>query len=392
MTHLFFEHVGSQPVDPVLEIGRMWAKDPNSEKINLGIGIYLDEKGKCPVLKAVKEAEEFLIENEVSKTYLPIEGDHDFLEETKKLLFLENAPLVTAAQTLGGTGALRVLADYLRLEWNHPIYVSDPTWANHHGVFKAAGLEVRTYPYYDRTTHTAKKGEFFDFLHRLEKGSILLLHGCCHNPTGIDFTHSEWDLILDCCLKKGLLPLFDIAYLGLGDGIDKDRYAVNTFFKSGIEMCVAFSYSKTMDLYRERVGALMIVNRSHTHEGMQSTIKQIIRRNYSSPPAHGALVVKTVLTDLKRKKLWLDELEEHRLRSCAMRELILKEFGGWIQHKKEFQEAKGFFSYLGISKEAVLELRKESIYLLDDSRLNVLGVNRANIGRLKQVFSRLSHG
>jgi aspartate/tyrosine/aromatic aminotransferase len=219
-----------------------------------------------------------------------------------------------------------------------------------------------------------------------------LLHGCCHNPTGIDFTHSEWDLILDCCLKKGLLPLFDIAYLGLGDGIDEDRYAVNTFFKSGIEMCVAFSYSKTMDLYRERVGALMIVNRSHTHEGMQSTIKQIIRRNYSSPPAHGALVVKTVLTDLKRKKLWLDELEEHRLRSCAMRELILKEFGGWIQHKKEFQEAKGFFSYLGISKDAVLELRKESIYLLDDSRLNVLGVNSANIGRLKQVFSRLRHG
>lgn len=392
MAHLFFEHVGSQPVDPVLEIGRMWAKDPNPEKINLGVGIYLDKKGKCPILNAVKEAEKALLETEQTKTYLPIEGDALFLEETKKLLFSENAPLVASAQTLGGTGALRVLAEYLKLEWNHPIYVSDPTWANHHGVFKAAGLQVRTYPYYDRTTHQAKKTEFFDFLNTVEQGAILLLHGCCHNPSGIDFTPQEWDNILEICLKKRLLPFFDIAYLGLGDGIVNDRYAVNTFYKSGIEMCVAFSYSKTMDLYKERVGALMIVNRSHSVEAMQSTIKQLIRRIYSNPPAHGALVVQKILTDPQRKKLWLDELEEHRLRSIEMRALVFQELGDWIPHKKAFQEGKGFFSYLGISKEAVLSLRKESIYLLDDSRLNVLGVNSDNIGRLKQVFSRLSHG
>lgn len=392
MAHLFFEHVGSQPSDLVLEIGRMWAKDPNPKKINLGIGIFLDEKGKCPVLRSVKEAETFLVENELSKTYLPIEGDALFLEETKRLLFSENAPQVAAAQTLGGTGALRVIADYLKLEWNHPIYVSDPTWANHHGVFTAAGLEVKTYPYYDRTTHTSKKKEFFDFLEHVGEGSILLLHGCCHNPTGIDFTQKEWDHILEICLKRGLLPFFDIAYLGLGEGIEKDRYAVETFYKSGIEMCVAFSYSKTMDLYKERVGALMIVNHSHTVEAMQSTIKQIIRRNYSNPPAHGALVVETILSDSNRKKLWLDELEEHRLRSVEMRALIFNELESWIRHKKEFQEAKGFFSYLGISKEMVLKLREESIYLLDDSRLNVLGVNGSNIDRLKEVFSRLKHG
>ena len=244
MKNLFFEHIGSQPADLVLEIGRMWALDPNPSKINLGIGIYLNEEGKCPVMAAVKKAEEKLLKTEETKSYLPIDGDSQFLKEAKNLLFNEDSSYVVAMQTLGGTGALRILADYLKLEIEKPIYVSDPTWPNHHGVFKAAGLDVRTYPYYDRSTHTPKKQEFIDFLDTIEKGSIVVLHGCCHNPTGVDLTHKEWDIVLEKFQKRGLFPFFDMAYLGLGEGIEKDRYAVDAFYKAGLEMCVAFFTEK----------------------------------------------------------------------------------------------------------------------------------------------------
>jgi aspartate/tyrosine/aromatic aminotransferase len=392
MKNLFFEHIGSMPADLVLEIGRMWASDPNPSKINLGIGIYLNEEGKCPVMSAVKMAEEKLLKTEETKSYLPIEGDAQFLKEAKNLLFKENSSYVVAMQTLGGTGALRILADYLKLEMPKPIYVSDPTWPNHHGVFKAAGLDVRTYPYYDRATHTPKKGEFIDFLDTIEKGSIVVLHGCCHNPTGVDLTHKEWDLVLEKFQKRGLFPFFDVAYLGLGEGIEKDRYAVDAFYKAGLEMCIAFSFSKMMDLYRERVGALMLVNHSHSIEAMQSTLKQIARRNYSNPSAHGALVAGMIMRESELRSVWLKDLEEHRLRALQMRKELFHALEPWIQHKNEFLHGRGFFSYLGISKELVLKLRNESIYLLDDSRINVLGINRKNIPILKDVFERIGHG
>lgn len=392
MKNLFFEHIGSQPADLVLEIGRMWAKDPNPLKINLGIGIYLDEQGKCPVMDSVKLAEQKLLGIQQSKTYLPIEGDLQFISESKKLLFNDESSFIVAMQSLGGTGALRILADYLKIEMQKPIYVSDPTWPNHHGVFKAAGLDVRTYPYYDRNTHTPKKQEFIDFLDTLEKGSIVVLHGCCHNPTGVDLDPQEWDLVLEKFQKRGLFPFFDVAYLGLGEGLEKDRYAVESFYKSGLEMCVALSFSKMMDLYNERVGALMIVNHSHSIEAMQSTLKQIVRRNYSNPSAHGALVAGMIMKDHDLRSGWLKNLEHHRLRAKNMRHLLFDALKPWIQHKKEFLHGNGFFSYLGIPQDLILKLRKESIYLLDDSRINVLGVNHANIPILKEVFERIGHG
>lgn len=392
MGHLFFEHVGSQPADPVFEIGKMWREDPNPKKINLAVGIYLDGEGKNPVMRAVKEAEKLILEEEKTKTYLPIDGSPLFLQETKKLLFSEPHTQIAAAQTVGGTGALRILGQYLKLEMPRSVYVSDPTWQNHHGVFKAAGLEVKTYPYYNRLKHKALKKEFFDFLDTVEKGAVILLHGCCHNPTGIDFTEDEWKLVLEKFQKRGLFPFFDIAYLGLGDGLKKDRFGVDLFYQSGLEMCVAFSYSKTMDLYRDRVGALFIVNHSHTLEAMQSTIKQIIRQNYSNPPAHGVLVVEKILIEPHLRNMWIDELEEHRKRSVETRSIFFETFEPWILHKKEFKEAKGFFSYLGIKKEEVFALRKESIYLLDDSRMNILGINPSNLARFKEVFERLPHG
>ncbi|HAS6201456.1 TPA: amino acid aminotransferase [Vibrio vulnificus] len=392
-----FEKVVAAPADPILGLTEEFKKDPRTEKINLGVGIYKTEQGETPVLATVKKAEAALVETEKTKSYLTIEGTAEYALAVQKLLFGADAELINAqraktAQAPGGTGALRVAGEFIKRQLgNVKIWISNPTWANHHGVFRAAGLETVEYAYYNPET---KDKDFAAMLADLEKasaGDVVLLHGCCHNPTGIDPTAQEWEALAKLVADKGLLPLFDFAYQGFAKGVEEDAQGLRTFAKFNKEILVASSFSKNFGLYNERVGAFTLVAESQEiAETAFSQVKAIIRSIYSNPPAHGSAVVTYILNDAALRAEWEAEVAEMRDRIQEMRELFvatLKEEG--VAADFSFIERQnGMFSFSGLNKDQVARLKEEfAIYIVGSGRISVAGMTKSNMGPLCKAIA-----
>ncbi|MDE1208801.1 aspartate/tyrosine/aromatic aminotransferase [Vibrio aestuarianus] len=389
---VMFEKVVAAPADPILGLTEEFKKDPRAEKINLGVGIYKNEAGETPILATVKKAEAALLESEKTKSYLTIEGTAEYGLAVQKLLFGAESDIVTqklakTAQAPGGTGALRVAGEFIKRQLGDvKIWISNPTWANHHGVFNAAGLETAQYSYYNAEAKDKDFAAMLADLAQAQTGDIVLLHGCCHNPTGIDPTAEEWEALAKLVADKGLLPLFDFAYQGFAKGVEEDAQGLRTFAKYNKEILVASSFSKNFGLYNERVGAFTIVAAStETVTTAFSQVKAIIRSIYSNPPAHGAAVVTHILNNAELRTEWEQEVAEMRVRIQEMRELFvatLKAEG--VEADFSFIERQnGMFSFSGLSKDQVTRLKDEfAIYIVGSGRISVAGMTKSNMGPL----------
>ena len=387
-----FEKIAAAPADPILGLADLFRADNRSNKINLGIGVYKDETGQTPVLSSVKKAEKFLLENETTKNYLSIDGLADFARCTQALLFGKNHALITdqrarTAQTPGGTGALRVAADFLATQTDvKRIWVSNPSWPNHQNVFHSAGLEVCEYAYYDAQNHTLDFDGMLSALDKAQAGDVVLFHGCCHNPTGIDPTKEQWAQLAALSQQKGWLPLFDFAYQGFARGLEEDAEGLRIFADTHQELLVCSSYSKNFGLYNERVGACTLVAANADAAATAfSQVKYTIRANYSNPPAHGAAVVATILGNDALRAEWEQELTAMRQRIHLMRELFVKT----LQEKGaqgDFSfiiRQNGMFSFSGLSKDQVIRLRDEfAVYAVNSGRVNVAGMTPDNMSAL----------
>jgi aspartate/tyrosine/aromatic aminotransferase len=388
------ERIEAAPTDAILGLTEAFKADPRVEKINLSVGVYQDENGKTPLLECVKEAERRLAAAPTTKSYLPISGLQEYCQAVARLAFGEEAePLasnrIAWAQTPGGTGALRVAADFIHA--NLPgatLWMSDPTWPNHPQVFNAAGVATKCHPYFDATTNSLDFDGMLKAIAKMPAGDVILLHGCCHNPTGIDPTADQWKQIADAVHRRGLLPLLDFAYQGFADGIEEDAAGLKAFVRPGSELLACSSFSKNFSLYRERVGALFAVAATaEAAQSVQSQLDKVIRSNYSNPPAHGAEVVNTILRDAGLRKQWVGEVATMRNRINGMRsELVkaLKDHG--VPGDYSFiSRQRGMFSFSGLTKQQVERLRDEyAIYVVGSGRINVAGLTPCNIDRVAE--------
>jgi aspartate/tyrosine/aromatic aminotransferase len=392
-----FEGIKTAPADPILGLTEAFNQDPNPDKINLSVGVYKDGNGKTPVLETVKEAERRLLEQETTKAYLPMPGDPTYGSLVQKLMFGDDHSIVAdgrgaTAHCPGGTGALRVAGDYVRkLHPGSAIWLSDPTWANHPTVFTAAGLEVKTYAYRDPATNGLDFNAMIESLEQVPAGDVVLLHGCCHNPTGIDPSVEEWLQIGELLNRRGVLPLVDFAYQGLADGIDEDAAGLRALCERVDQMLVSSSFSKNFGLYRERTGALTIVGSTADQaKTVMSQLKLVIRANYSNPPSHGGGIVMTVLQDPGLRSRWELEVSEIRDRINGMRHLFVDTLKakGVARDFSFITQQRGMFSFSGLTKEQVGELRdKHAIYIVGSGRINVAGMTKANMDRLCEAIA-----
>jgi aspartate/tyrosine/aromatic aminotransferase len=387
-----FETVKTAPPDPILGLTEAFSQDPNPDKINLSVGVYKDGSGKTPVLDTVKEAERRLLASETTKSYLPMPGDPTYGSLVQKLMLGEENSIVTdgrgaTAHCPGGTGALRVAGDYIhKLHPGSALWLSDPTWANHPTVFSAAGLEVKTYAYRDPATNGLDFNAMIESLGQIPAGDVALLHGCCHNPTGIDPTVEQWSQIGQVLNKNGVLTLVDFAYQGLANGIEEDAQGLRALCEHVDQMLVSSSFSKNFGLYRERTGALTIIGSTADQaKTVMSQLKLVIRANYSNPPSHGGGIVMTVLQDPELRAKWEIEVTEMRDRINGMRRLFVDTLKakGVARDFSSIIEQRGMFSFSGLTKEQVGELReKHAIYIVGSGRINVAGMTEANMDRL----------
>jgi len=387
-----FQTIERRPPDPILGLSAAYKNDPNPLKVDLGVGVYKDEAGNCPIMKAVKQAENTLWQTEDSKSYIPQTGPELFLKHTADLLLGTGHAALKDKRTAvvlapGGSGSLRVAAEFVTR--NAPgtrVLVSDPTWNNHVPLLGSAGLKVETYPYYDYDKHSIKFDQMMAKLAEAKEGDLVLLHGCCHNPCGADLNQEQWQAVTDAALKQGFTPFIDLAYQGLGDGLVEDVYGLRLMAAKLPELIIASSYSKNFGLYRERTGAVVVITQTAASaEAAQSQVVSTAREMYSVPPAHGAALVGMILDDAALKAQWDTELTEMRDRINGLRaELVskLKEKG--VQRDFGFiQNEKGMFSFLGLDQQQVKRLINEfSIYLVGSSRINVAGINKSNIDYL----------
>ncbi|ALE88593.1 amino acid aminotransferase [Pseudomonas versuta] len=384
-----FSAVEMAPRDPILGLNEAFNADTRTSKVNLGVGVYCNEEGRIPLLRAVVEAETIRVAQHASRGYLPIDGIAAYDQAVQKLLFGAESPLLAAGrvittQAVGGTGALKIGADFLKqLQPGAVVAISDPSWENHRALFETAGFPVQNYRYYDAASHDVNRAGMLEDLNALPAGSIVVLHACCHNPTGVDLTAADWQNVLDLVKAKGLIPFLDMAYQGFGDGIDEDAAAVRLFAESGLSFFVSSSFSKSFSLYGERVGALSIITQSRDESArVLSQVKRVIRTNYSNPPTHGASIVAAVLNSPELRAQWEAELAEMRLRIRGMRlqmvELLANKAPG---HDFSFvARQRGMFSYSGLTVEQVARLRTEfGIYALDTGRICVASLNQRNI-------------
>lgn len=396
---MIFSQVSQAPADPILGLTDTFKADNRAHKVNLGVGIYKDEAGQTPVLKSVKKAEAKLLEIEKSKNYLGIEGVQAYNQVVQTLLFGENSELVNqhravTAQAPGGTGALRVAAEFLATNTtSKTIWVSNPTWANHHNIFESAGLTVKEYQYYVAASHDMDFDAMLADLEQASAGDIVLLHGCCHNPTGIDLNIEQWKLVAQLCLEKSLLPLFDFAYQGFGAGIEEDAQGLRAVAKVVPELLVANSFSKNFGLYNERIGAVTLVAEDKaTAERSFSQIKKTIRSNYSNPPAHGGLIVSTILADDALRSEWEAELTEMRQRIAQMRTLLVETLiaEGVTQDFSFISRQNGMFSFSGLNKDQVNRLRDEfAIYIVGSGRISVAGLTKDNMPAVCKAIAKV---
>ncbi|MBI1249514.1 aminotransferase class I/II-fold pyridoxal phosphate-dependent enzyme [bacterium] len=394
-----FQQVQTAPPDAILGLNEAFRNDPNPEKINLSVGVYKDEQGVTPVLKCVKEAEKRLLEGETTKSYLPIDGRPGYNKAVRELMFGADHEVIAAnravtVQSPGGTGALRVAGDFLADNFpGRTLWLSQPTWPNHPNIFSAAGIPLNTYPYFDKQTNGLAFEPMMETLGKAAKGDILLLHGCCHNPTGIDPTPDQWKAIGDLVQEKELLPLLDFAYQGFGDGLVEDAVGLRELARPGQEMLICSSFSKNFGLYNERVGALTAVATGESEaKAVLSQLKKVIRSNYSNPPTHGAATVETVLGDAALKTMWEGELAHMRDRINGIRKLFVDKISacGIDQDFSFIQKQKGMFSFSGLNQMQVDQLRNEmSIYIVGSGRINVAGISEANVDRLCEGIKRV---
>ena len=384
-----FSAVEMAPRDPILGLTESFNADDRAYKVNLGVGVYYNDEGKIPLLKAVALAEKARLETQTPRGYLPIEGIQAYDTAVQNMLFGEQSPLlaegrVVTTQSLGGTGALKVGADFLkRLVPNATVAISDPSWENHRALFESAGFPVKNYRYYDAKTNGLDRTGLLEDLKQLPSRSIIVLHACCHNPTGLDLSADDWRNVIDVIKACEHIPFVDIAYQGFGAGIAEDALAVRLFAESGLSFFVSSSFSKSFSLYGERVGALSIVAQSNEEaQRVRSQVKRVIRTNYSNPPTHGASVVASVLQDPKLKALWEQELAEMRTRIQTMRHALVdaltarhapKDFG-FIKNQR------GMFSYTGLTAEQVERLRAEfGVYIVSTGRICAAALNSHNL-------------
>ena len=379
----FFEAISSLPDDPIFGLFAAFQADPRPEKINLAIGIYQDGEGKVPLLASVRKAEEEVLALREPKVYLPIDGSSDFLKATLKLIFGSLPDSCTAVQSIGGTGGLSVGAQFLQSQGFQALFLPEPSWSNHKQIFGRAGLKVASYSYYDPVEQKLDFAGICRSIRSMPTGSILLLHCCCHNPTGIDPSQTEWQEIETLVRKQRLLPFFDVAYQGFGAGIEADVWPIRYFAEKEHEILVSCSFSKNFSLYGERVGLLAILS---SQKKIASHLKPIIRSTYSNPPHHGARLIAHILQNPSLKQLWEEELGQMRERLAAMRRELLRGL-----QRKPSEQQRGLFYMSGLSNEMVKRLREEkAVYLLDNGRLNLAGLNPANLPFVTQALLEVS--
>ncbi|MFZ7171459.1 amino acid aminotransferase [Avibacterium volantium] len=384
-----FEHINAAPADPILGLGEAFKADDRANKINLGIGVYKDAKGNTPIMKAVKAAEQRLFDVETTKNYLSIDGVADFNARTQGVLFGEHSDIVKqgrakTVQSLGGTGALRIAAEFIKRQTKaQNVWISTPTWPNHNAIFNAVGITIREYRYYDAERKALDWDNLIADLSNAGEGDVVLLHGCCHNPTGIDPTPEQWQQLAEMSAKNGWLPLFDFAYQGLANGLEEDAFGLRTFAANHKELLIASSYSKNFGLYNERVGAFTLVAETAEIASTALTqVKSIIRTLYSNPASHGASTVAIVLADPALREEWTGELAEMRNRIKEMRHKfveLLREYGAQ-QDFSFIEQQNGMFSFSGLTPEQVDRLKEEfAIYAVRSGRINVAGITEDNI-------------
>jgi aspartate aminotransferase/aromatic-amino-acid transaminase len=384
-----WQNIQAAPADSILGLTEAFRNDPSKQKVNLGVGVYKDEQGKTPILHCVKAAEKILLEQEATKSYLPISGDPVYAAEVQKLLFGDMAEVITSgraatAHAPGGTGALRVGGDLLKKFYpDAKVWISNPTWANHKGVFKTAGFELAEYGYYDSATKAVDFTAMVESLESIPAGDIVLLHACCHNPSGVDLNAVQWKQVAAIGKEKGWIPFLDFAYQGFGETVEEDRCGIEEFAATGLDFFIASSFSKNFGLYNERTGALTIVSPTAQDAAVaMSHLKTTIRVIYSNPPAHGGLVVATILSNPELHGQWLVELAGMRDRIKAMRVALVEGLAvrGVEGDFSYITRQRGMFSFSGLSDEIVAWLRaNKSIYVVGGGRINLAGLTQANI-------------
>ncbi len=394
-----FSAVELAPRDPILGLNEAFNADTRTNKVNLGVGVYCNEEGKIPLLRAVIEAEATRVAQHAARGYLPIDGIAAYDQAVQKLLLGNDSPLIDSGrvitvQAVGGTGALKIGADFIKqISPNAVVAISDPSWENHRALFETAGFAVQNYRYYDATSHDVNRSGMLEDLNALPAGSIVVLHACCHNPTGVDLTADDWQNVLEVVKAKGLIPFLDMAYQGFGDGIEEDAAAVRLFAESGLTCFVSSSFSKSFSLYGERVGALSIITESK-EEGTRvlSQVKRVIRTNYSNPPTHGASIVAAVLNSPTLRAQWEAELAEMRLRIREMRLQMVERLAqqGAQQDFSFVARQRGMFSYSGLNAQQAQRLRSEfGIYALDTGRICVAALNHNNLDAVTQAIVKV---
>ena len=392
-----FANVELAPRDPILGLNEAFNADARPGKVNLGVGVYFTDEGKIPLLRAVQAAEKTMMEKSAPRGYLPIEGINAYNQGVQNLLFGKDSTLlsngrVVTAQAVGGTGALKIGADFIkRLEPNAVVAISDPSWENHRALFESAGFKVVNYKYYDAQTRGVDFDGMVASLESLPAKSVVVLHACCHNPTGADLSPAQWQQVVAICKNKNLIPFLDMAYQGFADGIDQDGAAVRLFADSGLSFFVSSSFSKSFSLYGERVGALSIVTENKDEATrVMSQLKRVIRTNYSNPATHGGTVVATVLNNPELRAMWEQELAEMRDRIKLMRNTLVAKLAA-ASAKRDFgfvNEQRGMFSYSGLTADQVERLKNDfGIYAVSTGRICVAALNSKNIDLVAKAIA-----
>ena len=393
-----FSHIKELEPDPILGLAALVKKDLRPDVIDLTIGIYKDEEGKSLPMDVVSSVELALAEENISKVYLPIEGDEEYLNATGDLVMGEDlfgslTPKLVKAQTVGGTSALSLLAHFFSKELTKRVWISDPTWPNHISIFKSHGFDVKIYPYYSMKENQLTIDLMMQALKMGQKNDIVLLQACCHNPTGKDPSKHEWEVLLNLIIEKQMIPIFDLAYQGFGQNLLVDTWAIRLFLSKKMPMAIAVSHSKTFGLYAERLGALfLLVDDTQVTKKVLDTIKSIIRVTYSNPPKHGSLIVKTILKDPNWKSMWEKEIETYQKRITKMREELFLQLKrkGLENSFSHLNQAYGMFSFMGLTPSQVNHLQvAKGIYMTGSGRINLTSLNEKNIDRVVQAIEEV---
>lgn len=394
-----FNSLIAMPADPILGLLTQYREDTHPQKVDLGVGVYKDPAGNTPILNCVKKAEKFRLETETTKVYIGPTGSPQFNTLMTELAFGSDHSAIIAnrirtVSTPGGTGALRVAGDFIkRCNPNAVLWVSDPTWANHTGLFEAAGITVKTYPYYNYDSKSLKFDEMLAALSQVSPDDVVLFHACCHNPSGMDLTTEQWDKVVALTKEQGFTPLIDMAYQGFGDGVDIDAYGVRKMAAAVDNMILCSSCSKNFGLYRERIGSCSVIAKdAHTANIAQSVLLYVVRCLYSMPPAHGAAIVETILGSKELTQEWLDELKVMRDRINGNRAILVEKLksNGVARDFGFIARQKGMFSFLGVNPEQVARLQKEfSIYMVGSSRISIAGISEDNVDYLAKSIAKV---